>query len=447
MNTPARATTNAPDQHRLAPPRTTTGYALPGDFWLSFHASHWEKIGAVLAQPFAAPIASPEEGFACLVAASDRFRAGDRNVRLEFCIGHAQLLADVGRYLPERADGTPAGYAERVTNLLEGRRFGLVVEDVQAYDATLWLRLRDYLRGLYELTGMPADSAKATVFLGNYDRTPFGLHRGSSGNFMFVVDGAKRMRTWPDAFFTGKEDLTHKLDYAAYNADSIVMDAGPGDVIYWPSDYWHIGESVDGGLSSAVSVALFMDPRLTSDVIARAARMIGTHHAAREHAGPLVVRPTSIGDIASDIDRVTTNATSALQAVSTDASLFRTLRVGLMNKTTGYGFTRPPDALPHVSLADGDTVRGFADYPIIWAHADDDDIICSANGHAFSIAASPKLFALLERINGGTASGVAGLVAEFAGVVEAGGVAFETTADDVRGVLEKLLSLRALIVC
>ena len=34
-----------------------------------------------------------------------------------------------------------------------------------------------------------------------------------------------------------------------------------------------------------------------------------------------------------------------------------------------------------------------------------------------------------------------------AGVVEAGGVAFETTADDVRGVLEKLLSLRALVVC
>ena len=34
-----------------------------------------------------------------------------------------------------------------------------------------------------------------------------------------------------------KEDLTYSLRYAHYNDDSLVMDAGPGDVIFWPADY------------------------------------------------------------------------------------------------------------------------------------------------------------------------------------------------------------------
>ena len=373
----------AGDQHLLAPARTSSGYTLPDGFWTSFHETHWEKVGAVIAQPFAAPLASPDESFACLVTASERYRAGDHSVLLEFCIEHAQQLVDIGRYLPERSDESANGYAERITPLIGGRRFGLVVEDVQAYDAALWLRLRDYLRGLFEHTGLPGDCAKATVFMGNYDRTPFGLHRGNSGNFMFVVDGQKRMRTWPDAYFRGKEDLTHKLDYARHNGESIVMDAGPGDVIYWPSDYWHIGESLDSKMSSAVSVALFMNPRLATDALVPAAGMLRRHLPAHRD---IPVRPNRMTESSAFIDSVASRETAALRSMAADPAFERALRAGLLKKVTGYGFLRPPSALATRALPDDATIRALPEYPTLWIGGEDDEIVVSANGHALSIA-------------------------------------------------------------
>jgi 50S ribosomal protein L16 3-hydroxylase len=417
-----------------------TSYALPDEFWSSFHGNNWEKKGAVIPRPFSVPLASPAESFACLVAASDRFRAGDRSVQLEFCIEHAQVHADVGRLLPEASDWSAEGYAARVTPLVGGRRFGLVVEDVQAYDSTLWLRLRDFLGGLFAHTGLPGDGCKATVFLGNYDRTPFGLHRGDSANFMFVVDGMKRMRTWPDAYFQGKADLTYSTAYSQHNAESIVMDAQPGDIIFWPSDYWHIGESVDGRMSSAVSVALFMTPRPAADVVARASRLVQQHMGEAE-----VSRPPN--DSAHHMERITRHAArarEALTAAASDAALEEALRVDMLDRLTAFGFARPPRPLPHRPLAADDILRANPDYPILWMASDDDDIVCSASGHSFKVSASPHVTGLIASLNTGEPHRVRDLVEQFSGVVEANGVLFETSPTSVQRLLERLVSFRAI---
>ena len=415
---------------------------MPDEFWTSFVRTHWDRVGAVIRQPLATPLASPAEVFSALVVASDRLRAGDARVQLEFCIDQARQVADIGRYLPSQSDGTAERYAERVTSLIGGRKFGLIAEDVQASDATLWLRLRDFLRGLYEHTGLPGDVAKATVFLGNYDRTPFGLHRGTSHNFVFAVDGPKRMRTWPDAYFRGKEDLTHRMDYAQHNGDSIVMDAQPGDVIYWPSDYWHIGESVGGALACSVSVALFMEPRPSFDVAASAANMV--YRQLADGAPSPAIRPSALAASVGVIETTTRRAIDALKAVSDDERLLRALRVSALNRVTGSGFDYPPIALPLAPLADDATVRGDARYPVLWMRSADDEIICSANGHSFGIAASQMVLALLEWVNSGVPASVASLVAAHSGAVVADGVEFETSAEDVRGLLDRLVSLRAL---
>ena len=417
-----------------------TGYALPDEFWSSFHDNNWEKKGAVLPRPFSVPLASPAESFACLVAASDRYRAGDRSVQLEFCIEHAQVLADVGRFLPEAADWSAEGYAARVTPLVGGRRFGLVVEDVQAYDSTLWLRLRDFLRGLFEHTGLPGDGCKATVFLGNYDRTPFGLHRGDSANFMFVVDGVKRMRTWPDAYFQGKADLTYSTAYSQHNSESIVLDAQPGDVIFWPSDYWHIGESVDGRMSSAVSVALFMTPRPAAHVLARASRSVQQHMGA---AGP----SHALGDTVHHMERIAREAArarEALTAAAADPSLEEGLRVDLLDRLTAYGFARPPRPLAHRALAEDDILRANPAYPILWMASDDDDIVCSACGHSFKVSGSPHVKGLIASLNTGEPRRVGDLMGQFSGTVVADGVEFETPPSAVQRMLERLVSLRAI---
>jgi hypothetical protein len=90
-------------------------------------------------------------------------------------------------------------------------------------------------------------------------------------------------------------------------------------------------------------------------------------------------------------------------------------------------------------------VRGQAAYPVVWLRAGD-DLICSANGHAFAVTASPRVVALLERLNGGEPHVVSGLIAEYAGTSTATRVEVETTPENIRALLEKLASFRAIDV-
>lgn len=386
-------------------------------FWTRFRRRYWERRGLVLRQPLAEPLAKPDEAFRWLVDAGERFRAGDRRVAPEFFVEHAQVLADVARYVPQTRDRSMAGYAARVTRLLDGRRFGLVIDDFQAQAPELWLRLREFLRSLYSVTGLPGSHVKATLFLGNYRSTPFGLHRGRSGNFMFVVHGRKHIRAWPDRFFCGKEDLTNRLDYSRYNRSSILMSANPGDVIYWPSDYWHIGEDA-GGLSVAISVALFMEPDLAADLARHVETALETrlNGHRRKVAAPEMLRK--------------------LRAVGRSRELEQSLGAAHLNHLTGYGFARVPAPLPARRLTAAMVVRGSSTDPIRLRPTADGELVCSANGHAFAVTARGRIPALLERLNSGEPSRVGDLIADYSGRA--------ASRASIRAVLEKLHSLRAL---
>ena len=384
----------------------------------------------MLRQPLRTALAAPDEAFGWLVGAGERFRAGDRSVAPEFFIEHAQVLADVARYLPRARDRSMDGYACRVTHMIGGRRFGLVIDDFQAQAPELWLRLREFLRGLYAVTGIPGEHAKATLFLGNYRSTPFGLHRGRSGNFMFVVHGRKHIRAWPDRFFRGKEDMTNRLDYGRYNGASTVLSAAPGDVIYWPSDYWHIGEDA-GGLSVAISLALFMAPDVAGDLARNVERLVRARDDGRRRTGPFPLHPggrrasATVGAAARQTARRLTTVSRDVEEALTGAWL---------NHLTGYGFASVPAPEPLRPLAARTVIRGCPQDPIRVVTTRDGALVCSANGHAFSVTGHPKLSALLEQLNSGRPCRVGELMTTYSGRASRAGI---------RAILEKLYSLRA----
>ena len=273
------------------------GFSLPAAFWSGFHRRFWGRRGTVLGDPAGMPLVTADHVFARLVAASEHWGGADRAFIPEVFVEHAQALTDIDRFLPTKADGSVAGWSARVTTLLQGRTFGFVVDDYHVHDELVWRRIREFVRGLYELTGLPGEEAKMTLFLGNYARTPFGLHRGRSDNFMFAVDGIKRIRAWPDEFFRSKPDMTNRLDYDRYNDASVLLEARPGDVIYWPASYWHIGEDA-GGPSIAISLALFMDPQPGADLAHTLEQEIATRSVGARR------RPVSVGArIESDVRR------------------------------------------------------------------------------------------------------------------------------------------------
>jgi 50S ribosomal protein L16 3-hydroxylase len=405
-------------------------------FWRSFRHRYWERRGTVLRRPHGLLLSEPAELFAWVLGCCERFRSGDRGVAPEFFVEHAQLLAGFDRYLLEPGDRSIAQYSRRVTGLLKGRRFGLVIDDFQAQAPDLWVRLRGFLSGLYEETGLPGEYAKATLFLGNYRRTPFGLHRGRCGTFMFVAHGRKRIRAWPDAFFRGKREMTNRLDYARYNSHSMKFDAGPGDIIYWPSDYWHIGEDA-GGASAAISLGLFMEPDPAGDMARHVADLIGAHLGTGQAR---LDRGGSPARMRKGLHR----AARALNAVSRDPALEIALTASRLNHLTGFGFSQVPGPERRSRLRESDLVRGDAHYPILWMRSDG-ELVCSANGHAFTVPAHPKVPALLRCLNRGVPVRVKGLLDAYSTTERRGSIEFVASRKDLRFLLEKLHSLRALV--
>ena len=410
-------------------------FTLPADFWSGFHRRFWGRRGTVLSGPAGMPLVSADHVFECLVAASEHWGGADRSFVPELFIEHAQALTDIDRFLPTMADRSVAGWTARVAAQLKGRTFGFVVDDYHVHDELIWRRLRQFVRELYGVTGLPGEQAKATLFLGNYARTPFGLHRGRSDNFMFAVDGVKRIRAWPDEFFVGKPDMTNRLDYERYNDASVVLEAKPGEVIYWPASYWHIGEDA-GGPSIAISLALFMDPQPGADLAQTLEQAIATRSTGAPRR-----RVTAGKGIKADVRR----DLQTLRRIARDPSLPLALAADHLNRVTGAGFARVPSPAPARALASADVVRGDPEFPLRWVTVGD-EIVCSANGHAIAMPADPRMPGLLRRLTSSEPLRVGDLMARYSGTVQRGAVEFTASRREIRMLLERLLALRAITV-
>src|SRR5690606_17925463 len=223
--------------------------ALPDAFWDQLARSHWERAPLVFRAPGGRALATLDEVFAGLVAAADRYRQLDGGVRLRLFLDGALAQHDIVSLLPAREDGSIAGYAARLDRALDGREYLLVINNLQRHLPGLHRRLCGFLAPLYRRVGMPAGLADADVFVGRYSRTPFGVHKDDASNFQFILEGDKTMRVWPDQAFGDPaamwEDASHVRDaeYERARARGEVLRGRPGDVLYWPSSHWHVGES------------------------------------------------------------------------------------------------------------------------------------------------------------------------------------------------------------
>jgi len=421
----------------------TAEHVLSPEFWRSFTENQFERSPLVLKQPFSTPLATTAEVFQGLVNASEQYRAGIRLPPLRFYIGQAWQQAEIGNYLLEAADGSLACYAERISRKLQGRRFGLIVNEYQSYNPEIWFRIRNFLRGLYAVVGIPPNQSDTTIFLGNYERTPFGLHKDPLSVFTFVIEGQKRIVAWPDEVFHDRPEMHDSLDYEQFLGRATVLEAAAGDLIYWPSSHWHIAEST-GELSLSLTVGIDFGFYSPIHIFSSVVRMLQNRLLS---SGTVDAQPLDYENRHQSADRlhgIIERAAQALSDVSREAELEQTLRVAWMNHVTSFGFDGVPPPLPPIRLNDQDAVRVDSNFPLMWLTDDDDEIICSANGHAFSITAHPNIAKLFEELNKGDAHLVKRLVREYAGTKRVADVEYQLSRKEIRALLEKLCSLRAI---
>jgi len=193
------------------------------------------------------------ELFGGLISARHELAREERR-HLRLFVGDEIYFSRVRRNLPQQSDANFDGYCKRMKQSYKDARFGLVVVDYPSFDAQIRRRVQQFLRPLRKLIKLGAKS-KTLLFIGDYQRTPVGIHKDQHGTFVFVIEGRKRFRTWPGSFFPD-EKFTRQLSYRKFLGDAITLEGTAGDLIYWPSSYWHIGESI-GGFSISLNIGVF----------------------------------------------------------------------------------------------------------------------------------------------------------------------------------------------
>jgi hypothetical protein len=373
-------------------------FSLDKAFWRNFTKTYWNRRPTVIRAPFPTPMVTPADVFRGVVAA--RRRLGEPRDDLQLTIGGRRIVLDLDRWLPRAKDATLQRYDARLRRAGAARELAMLVFDFQhELGWTFHNRLRQFLQGLYEITGVPP-RAQAVLFWGNYRRTTFGLHRDESDVFCFVVDGKKQFRLWPGEAFRSSSQKYGPAPYGNHLKGSICLEGGPGDILYWPSSYWHVAES-DGRLGSSLSVGLSYGYSIfvaLSENIGEWTREIGGD--ARD---PISSLPFSKLQVSGEL------ASIAQRAEGRPGRLTERLMRFWMERTTSYGFGRIPRARGRATLRMGRRVRANAHSPILhWKF--NGKLVISANGRSIAVAYDREIVRMLGRVSRGTVCELADLL-------------------------------------
>jgi hypothetical protein len=222
-------------------------------FWKTWlDAGFRPRRPGVFRRPFAEVVATPEQVFEWLLAAATNLAANDkRSILRVFSRGVYQPLTP--DLFPQPADGTVARYTARLT-AMRGET-GIVVNNIQAVGGAAWQVGQQLMAGVIGAAGFSAGTTMLDIFAGAYRTGFFGIHKDDQDVLTYVVEGHKRFLVWPYEAFADRPEaqavvngaravisLKH-VDARAHLASAIVLEADPGDVIYWPSDHWHLALS------------------------------------------------------------------------------------------------------------------------------------------------------------------------------------------------------------
>jgi len=420
------------------------GFSPSSSFWTNFVKRHWNRKPLVIKNPFAAPVSTSEEAFVALRNASDKFEKDGRQVKWQFYKGDDGFTLEgykISGYVPGASDKSLADYANRINTKLKGERFGLVLHDLQAYHPQFYLRMREFLSGLAAQVRVRW-RAMPGLFVGNYEQTPFGIHQDPANVFAFVIEGSKRIYLWPENYFRDSFDRVRASDFAKLRRDATILEGEPGDVLYWPGRYWHVGEPL-GDLAIGVSVAL-VPVQLSSFIVGAINNHIGEFlHPTLTTDGGFPHAATDVEESPEMIAAAVKRAAKLLKRAPDDSDFIQSVQVSWLDHMTSGGNDPPPPPLPLETLDDNCLIGGIPEIPIVWVTSDN-QIVCSANGNSILLPAAPAIIGLLTELNGGASLRVRDLIKKYTGASRRDGVQFKVTKEGLRFLLSKLYSLRAI---
>lgn len=201
--------------------------------WSDFAEKHWDEGPALVG---GSPPVDPARAFALLAGAAEPFRTGTRHRVLpavRFHHGDGRSAAP-GEMLPAPEEDL-TGYAARVA---EPSGWLIEAEQPLFLDWPLWSAVRDLLDGLWAEVGAPVAPVVVELTAGDARRRAPGTSR-THAMLTWVLAGRLRTRL-------GGETL----------------EAGTGDLLYWPADTVHEDEYTEPTLTLRVHVPT--DPHMAA---------------------------------------------------------------------------------------------------------------------------------------------------------------------------------------
>lgn len=352
--------------------------------WDRFAERYWDRAPVLFRRIGQPPFQADE----CLAAAVTACAPDTEDAIPDL----ARLTSDGRRLLKARGRvplSTDAGfdsYAKRITEALNGDRHALVISGFHPHDPALWNRERAYFRPLWERVGLPMTTAITTLFHGNYEHSPVGVHKDRFGTFMYVLSGRKRMRMWPGRPWD--HDASTIVDYERYLDTSIAAEAEAGQLMYWPASFYHVGETVGTEPATSVNVGVPREGRrvefeisdLLADVPASVRNMPEDYLNTR--MPPIDADPfTDPGDTVTAMPAPLRQGMDRAIALLHDAWEGPRRLAVTLNRYTAGGFRPVPEPAPRPQLDDTTRLRRLPDAEFLWATTDTGAALCSGNGH------------------------------------------------------------------
>lgn len=241
---------------------------------------------------------------------------------------------------------------------------------------------------LRALGSLPVGGTSFDAFIGRYGRTAFGLHKDDQDVVTVVVEGRKRFHVWPFDAFDAPPHLrlkNHRLGDADLAPDApapIVLEGGPGDVLFWPAECWHVAVPVDGEPAVTVGIGLFRP----SDPL----RFLG--EAVRLAGDIPLLSPAHLGfsgDVGADIDAVWKGVLDWLARPE--------IRAQAQELLLGWASALGQAAVPAVVAPTEGPWKLASNATIAWFR-EGDELVLGVAGTVLRLPWSPALPALFTRV-------------------------------------------------
>jgi hypothetical protein len=240
--------------------------------------------------PIRPPLFSQEELFATFLAIEE---AGPGTPYFNYEMTPRVFSRQAGKaappeHLPKRADGSFAGYADRIRRELNTKHYCLRLTEMHAHaPPVVWERLCRLLQPFAKTLGEQSRCVKTTVFVGHYEYTPFGVHVDPYPQIQCVTTGDRSALFWKSDYWAPPlttEDRLAPYDHLA-TADRIAMSSG--DAVYWDANVEHAFSS-SGGFAIALTISFPELPQPDSEI--EKLRRASAHHFL--HVPPAAPAPS-----------------------------------------------------------------------------------------------------------------------------------------------------------